>query len=64
MIKKPVYDPFKDGNVFLWLLKASDSYHTKRKEEDRALKEASAEPKRLDSAKVENQKWKALHSRP
>ena len=52
MIKKPVYDPFKDGNVFLWLLKASESYRIKRKEEDRALKEASTEPKKLDRSEM------------
>ena len=57
MIKKPVYDPFKDGNVFVWLLRASEVYRTKRREEDRAIKEASTKPKRLDLSEMAYQKW-------
>ena len=57
MIKKPVYDPFKDGNVFLWLLKASEEHRIARREEDRAVKEASAKSKRLDFSEVAYQKW-------
>ena len=57
MIKKPVYDPFKDGNVFVWLLKASESHRTERKEEDRAIKEAATKPKRLDLSEMAYQKW-------
>ena len=57
MIKKPVYDSFRDGNVFVWLLKASEMYRTKRREEDRAIKEASTKPKRLDLSEMAYQKW-------
>jgi hypothetical protein len=57
VIPKPVYDPFKDGNVFLWLLKASESHRIARKEEDRAVKEASTKPKRLDLSEMAYQKW-------
>ncbi len=57
MIKKPVYDPFRDGNVFVWLLKASEVHRTERKEEDRAIKEAATKPKRLDLSEMAYQKW-------
>ena len=57
MISKPVYDPFKDGNVFLWLLKASEEHRIARREEDRAVKEASTKPKRLDLSEMAYQKW-------
>ena len=57
MIKKPVYDPFRDGNVFVWLLKASESHRAERKEEDRVIKEASTKPKRLDLSEMAYQKW-------
>ncbi len=54
MINKPVYDPKKDGNVFEWLLKASNTYREMRKVEINAVKEASAELERMDRPKVEN----------
>ena len=52
MIKKPVYDPFRDGNVFVWLLKASEAHRTERREEDRVIKEAATKPKRLDRSEM------------
>ena len=54
MIRKPVYDPKKHGNVFDWLLTASQWYREHRRIETDAAKEAAAELERLDSAKVEN----------
>ena len=57
MIKKPVYDPVRDGNVFVWLLKASEMHRVRRREEDRVIKEASAESKRLDRPEMAYQKW-------
>ena len=57
MIKKPVYDPFRDGNVFVWLLKASEVHRTERRKEDRVIKEAATKPKRLDRSEMAYQKW-------
>jgi hypothetical protein len=57
VIRRPVYNPFVDGNVFSWILKASQTYREMKKVEDNAAKEATAVIKRLDVPKVENQKW-------
>ena len=57
MISRPRYDPHKDGNVFKWILQASESYREMRKIENSAAKEATAVIRRLDKAKVEDQKW-------
>ena len=54
MIRAPVYDPKKDGNVFSWVLKAAEVYRKRKRTERDAAKEAAAELERLDSAKVEN----------
>ena len=54
MISPPVYDRAKDGNVFEWLLVASQVYRERKQVESNAAKEASAELKRMDSPKVEN----------
>ena len=54
MIRKPVYDPKKDGNVFNWVLVASEAYRQMRRIEEDAAKEASAVLKRLDETKVED----------
>ena len=54
MIRAPVYDPKKDGNVFSWVLRAAEIYRERRRIEVNATKEASAELKRLDQSKVEN----------
>ena len=54
MISPPVYDRAKDGTVFEWLLVASQVYRERKQVESNAAKEASAELKRMDSAKVEN----------
>ena len=54
MIRAPVYDPKKDGNVFFWVLKAAQVFRERRRIEVNATKEASAELKRLDPTKVEN----------
>jgi hypothetical protein len=54
VIRKPVYDPRKDGNVFDWLLTASQWYREHRRIETDAAKEAAAELERLDRPKVED----------
>ena len=57
MISSPKYDPYKNGNVFRWILLAAESYREMRKIENNAAKEATAVIKRLDYPKVEDQKW-------
>ena len=57
MIRKPVYDPKKDGNVFDWVLVASEAYRQMRRIEEDATKEAAAELERLGSSEVDHQKW-------
>ena len=57
MIKKPVYNPSMDGNIFVWLLKASQAYRELRKIEDHAAKEAATVLKRLDRSEMAYQKW-------
>ena len=54
MIRKPVYDPKQDGNVFEWVLTASETYREMRRIETNAVKEATAVLKRLDETEVEN----------
>jgi hypothetical protein len=54
VIKKPVYDPKKDGNVFHWILGASETYREMRRIETNAIKEAAEIAKRLDESEVEN----------
>ena len=45
MIRKPVYDPKQDGNVFEWILGASEAYREMRRIETDAAKEAAAAKK-------------------
>jgi len=54
VIKKPVYDPQTDGNVFDWILGAASSVRELRRIEREAIEKAAAESKELDEAKVEN----------
>jgi hypothetical protein len=54
VIRAPVYDPKKDGNVFSWVLRAAQVYRERKRIERDAAKEAAAELERLDSTKVEN----------
>ena len=54
MIRKPVYDPKQDGNVFEWILGASEAYREMRRIETNAAKEAAAVLERLDQPEVEN----------
>ena len=54
VIKKPVYDPQTDGNVFSWILGAAASVRELRRIERDAIEKAAAESKKLDEAKVEN----------
>ena len=57
MIRKPVYDPKQDGNVFEWILGASEAYREMRRIETNAAKEAAAVLERLDQAEMENKEW-------
>ena len=57
MIRKPVYDPKQDGNVFRWILGASETYREMRRVETDAAKEAATVLERLDKPEMENQKW-------
>jgi hypothetical protein len=57
VIKKPVYDPKEDGNVFSWILGAAETYREMRRIETNAAKEAAAVLERLDQAEVEDKKW-------
>jgi hypothetical protein len=54
VIRAPVYDPKRDGNVFSWVLRAAEVYRMRKRTERDAAKEAAAELERLDSTKVEN----------
>ena len=54
MIRKPVYDPKENGNVFEWILGASETYREMRRIETNAAKEAAAVLERLDQPEVEN----------
>jgi hypothetical protein len=54
VIKAPVYDPKKDGNVFFWVLKAAQVFRERRRIEVNATKEATTELKRLGNPEVEN----------
>ncbi len=57
MIQKPVYDSFKDGNVFKWVLVATQTYRELKRVENHATKEASTELKRLDRSEMAYKKW-------
>jgi hypothetical protein len=52
VIRKPTYDPFKDENVFYWILSAAESYRELKRAENHAIKEAAAKSKKLDRPKV------------
>jgi len=54
---KLVYNPKVDGNVSKWVLNAAQFVRELRQEEINAAKESAAKSKKLDSPKVENQKW-------
>ena len=57
MIRAPSYNPGKDGNVFRWVLRATETYRELRKVESNATKEASAKLKKLDRTEMAYQKW-------
>ena len=54
MIRAPMYDPKKDGNVFSWVLRAAQMFRELRRIEANAAKEATAELKRLGNPEMEN----------
>jgi len=57
------YNPKTDGNVFIWILSAAETYRHIRKEYLNALKKAAAESKKLDGSKMADQKWQAIYPR-
>lgn len=57
MIRAPVYDPKKDGNVFSWVLRAAQVYRERKRTERDAAKEAAAELERLGAPILEDKKW-------
>jgi hypothetical protein len=59
VIRKPVYDPKKHGNVFDWILVATDTYREMRKVETNAAKEVAAELERMTG-----QKWRTKSGKP
>jgi hypothetical protein len=48
------YNPKRDGNVFQWILEASEVYRQIKKDQIDAVKEASAKSKRLDYPEMAN----------
>ena len=54
MIRKPVYDPNKDGHVFDWILVAAEAHRERRRVETDVAKEAAKELERMDRPEVEN----------
>ena len=48
MIRAPVYDPKKDGNVFSWVLRAAQMFRELKRIEANAAKEATAKFERMD----------------
>jgi hypothetical protein len=54
VIRKPVYDPKQDGNVFDWILVAAEAHRERRRVETNVAKEAAKELERMDRSEVEN----------
>ena len=54
MIRKPVYDPKQDGNVFDWILVAAEAHRERRRVETNVAKEAAKELERMDRSEVED----------
>ena len=54
-IRFPVYDAKQDGNVFYWILVASEDFRKIRQRERYVqFEKATAKPKSMDGAKVED----------
>jgi hypothetical protein len=54
-IRFPVYDRSRDGNVFHWILEASEDYRKIRQRERYVeLEKAAAKSESVDRPKVEN----------
>lgn len=54
-IKFPVYDPETDGNVFDWILQASEDFRQiKQRKRYVELEKAAAKSEGVDKARVEN----------
>ena len=57
-IRFPVYDRDVDGDVFLWILQASEDLRKIRKRQRYVeFEKAATKSEVLDPAKVENKKW-------
>ena len=54
-IKFPVYDQATDGNVFDWILQASEDFRKiRQRKRDVELEKAAAKSEIVDKARVEN----------
>ena len=61
-IKFPVYDA-SEGNVFRWILEASEDFRKIRQRERYVeLEKAAAESEGVDRSKVENKKWQTFYA--
>jgi len=57
-IRFPVYDRNRDGDVFLWILQASeDLRRIKKRQRYVEFEKAATKSESVDRAKVENKKW-------
>ena len=62
-IKFPVYDA-SEGNVFRWILEASEDFRKIRQRERYVeLEKAAAKSEGVDRAKVEDKKWQTFYAR-
>ena len=62
-IKFPIYDA-KEGNVFRWILEASEDFRKIRQRERYVeLEKAAAKSEGMDRAKVEDKKWQTFYAR-
>ena len=62
-IKFPVYDHQRDGDVFRWILEASEDLRKIRQRERYVeLEKAAAKSESVDKSKVANQKWQTFYA--
>ena len=62
-IKFPVYDRGQDGDVFNWILQASqDLRRIKQRERYVELEKAATQSEGVDKARVENKKWQTFYA--
>ena len=62
-IRFPVYDA-KDGNVFDWILVASEDFRRIRQRQRYVeLEKAATKSESVDKARVENKEWQTFYAR-